>query len=179
MKISLREAVLVLITAAVALFGGSLMLVKPKIVYLKELRTKQAEVIRQIKQDKRLVDERDTWEKQLKKLSKMLPQYPVDKKMDVHWLSVMDNLAAKHGVKILKRQAGEERKQGDVYELPIECKEWEGGLDSIVHFLFDLQSEGAMLDIRQLLIKPKSKGVLRGRFSLYCAYTRRPSESDE
>lgn len=176
MRFSSREAVLALVAVAVILFGGSAMLVKPKLVYWKELRAKQAEVIRHIEQDKRLVAEREKWTKQLEALSKMLPQHSPDKKVDVYWLSIMDNLATKHGVEISKRQAGEEKKQGDVYELPIECKEWEGSLDSIVHFLFDLQSEGAMLDIRQLLIKPKEKGLLRGRFLLYCAYTRAPQE---
>jgi len=173
-KFSSREAMLALVAAAVILFGGSAMLVKPKLVYWKELRAKQGDVIQHIEQDKRLVAERGKWTNQLEALSKMLPQHPADKKVDVYWLSIMDNLASKHGVKISKRQAGEEKKQGDVYELPIDCNEWEGNLDSIVHFLFDLQSEGAMLDIRQLLIKQKEKGLLRGRFSLCCAYTRAP-----
>ena len=75
-------------------------------------------------------------------------------------------------MKISKRQPGEEKQQGEVYELPIECREWEGSLDAITHFLFDLQSEGAMMDIRHLLIKPKGEGVLGGRFWLHCAYTR-------
>jgi hypothetical protein len=56
--------------------------------------------------------------------------------------------------------------------LPIECREWEASLDALVRFLFELQSEGAMLDIRQLLIKPRGQGILRGRFTLYCAYAR-------
>jgi hypothetical protein len=63
-----------------------------------------------------------------------------------------------------------------VYELAIDCREWEATLDPLVRFLFDLQSEGAMFDVRQLMIKPKGKGVLRGRFALYCAYTREASE---
>jgi len=173
-KLSSREAMLVLTVGAVGIFGGSAMLVKPRIDAWKELQKEQAGILAQIERDSKLVAERDKWMKRLEKLSEMLPQHASDEKMDVHWLSVMDNLASKHGVRISKRQAGEERRQGDVYELPIECKDWEGSLDSVIHFLFDLQSAGAMLDVRQLLVKPKGKGVLRGRFLLYCAYTREP-----
>jgi len=107
----------------------------------------------------------------------MLPTLPAGRNTDVHWLELMDNMASKNGIKIIKRQAGEEKKMGEVYELPVECKEWEGSLDSMSHFLFDMQSEGGMLDIRQLLVKPTGKDVLRGRFTLYCAYMKEPQKA--
>jgi hypothetical protein len=86
----------------------------------------------------------------------------------------MDGLASRNGVKIITRQVGEEEQAGEIYELPIECKDLEGTLQGLVRFLFDLQNEDAMLDIRQFYVKPKGKGdvLLRGRFTLYCAYTR-------
>lgn len=174
MKVSPRESVLVLATGVVVLFGSSLLMVGPKIEEWKELGTKQDQVTQRIEQDKKLIAQRKNWAGQLEKLSKLLPRHPIGKKVDVHWLSVMDRLAAKHGVKISKRKTGAERQEGDVYELPIEVglDGWEASLESTVHFLFELQSEGAMFDIRQLLIKPRGKGALKGRFSLYCAYTR-------
>jgi len=167
--------VLMLATAAVALFAGTALLARPKVDAWRDVRREQAEVRDQIERERRLLQTKDSWQKQFAELTKIIPVYPADKKMDVHWLSIMDELARKHGVNISKRQVGEEKKVGDVYELPIEGREWEGKLDAIVHFLFDLQSQGAMLDVRQLLIKPKeqkSDGVLRGRFTLYCAYMR-------
>lgn len=174
MKLSSREIVLGVATLSVALFGGTALLARPKFRVWKDMRARQAELRSQIELDRRLVAQREGWDKKLSEVSKLLPVQPAGKKMHVHWLSIMDRLAAKHGVTIRKRQAGEEKRQGDVYELPIECRDWEGSLESIVNFLFELQSEGAMLDIRQLLIKPKGKntGQLRGRFTLYCAYTR-------
>ena len=82
--------------------------------------------------------------------------------------------------RILKRQVGEEEKHGDVYELPIDCRDWEATLDSLTHFLFDLQAENAMLDVRQLLIRPnKDASKLRGRFLLNCAYTRGPGTEEK
>jgi len=172
MKMTSRELVLALATVFVALFVGSFILLKPKIQQWQQLREDQKSVLNDIEFSKGLVDGRARWEGRYDKLREMIPQYPATQKMDIHWLSIMDRLADKHGVKISRRQAKAEKKYGLVYELPLEVKDWEGTLDAIVHFLYDLQAEGAMMDVRQLMIKPKGRGDLRGRFTLYCAYTR-------
>jgi len=167
-----------LLTGAAVLFGVTFFLAGPRITRWRELRLKQAEVAREIARARKLVARRGYWEEQLAEYSGMLPRVAADKKMDVHWLSIMDKLAAEHEVSIHQRAAGQEKDEGEVFELPIECREWEGSLDGIVRFLYDLQATGAMFDIRHLFIKPKGGGVLRGRFSLYCAYTREPGEDD-
>jgi hypothetical protein len=50
-------------------------------------------------------------------------------------------------------------------------------LDAIVKFLYDLQSQGAMMDVRKLMMKPHGVApqggyLMKGRFSLTCAYTK-------
>lgn len=179
MRLSQRELVLAMATGSIILFGMSAILAKPKIDEWSDVEKKQADLALQIKKNRETIASRPTWQKKLADLQKSLPEYPADKKLDVQWMSVMDQLASKHGVKILKRQAGEEKLVGDVYELPIECKEWEGNLGSIVHFLFDLQNQGAMLDIRQLQLKPKTGDLMRGYFSLYCAYAKQGKVAGE
>ena len=174
MRISSREALLGVVAGGVVLLGVTALLLRPKLDEWRELREQQAELRQQIEMDKRLVAQRATWEARLAELSEMLPEFDAGKKMDVHWLSVMDGLASRNGIKLLKQQAGQEEDQGDVSELPIECREYECDLNALVHFLFDLQSQGAMLDVRQLRIKPKGEQLLRGSFSLYCAYRRSP-----
>jgi hypothetical protein len=172
MRLSQRETIMAVVTCTVVLFGVTAIMAKSRIDEWKDLLSKQADIEMQIDRNQRLIDSKGVWQKKLSELQKALPEYPVDKKMDVYWMSIMDEVASRHGVKILKRQVGEEKVVGDVYELPIEVKEWEGSLNAIVHFLFDLQSQGAMLDIRQLQMKPKSGEILRGYFSLYCAYSK-------
>ncbi|NQT92453.1 MAG: hypothetical protein HQ559_06810, partial [Lentisphaerae bacterium] len=169
MKVSRRESALVLVTLTVGLLGGTAMLARPRLDRLKQIRAEQESVKGEIRRDRELVSERKKWIGELDELSKALPLYPPDKKMDVYWLAYMDKAAAKHGVRIKRRKAGKEKSEGDFYELPIEVEHdgWEGNLESLVRFLFDLHSQGAMLDIRQLLIKPRKDGVLEGRFSLY------------
>jgi Tfp pilus assembly protein PilO len=179
MRLSQREIILAMVTGTVVLFGMTAILSKSKIDEWKDINKAQNDLVAQIQKNKEIIASRAVWQKKLNELQKSLPEYPADKKMDVQWLSTMDELASKHGVKILKRQAGEEKVVGDVYELPIECKEWEGNLNAIVHFLFDLQSQGAMLDIRQLQMKPKSGDVLRGYFALYCAYAKQGKSASE
>lgn len=173
MNLSTREWGLALATGAVVLYtAGFMLLVKPRLEELRTLRQRQADTRWQIERDTALAGERARWEGELDAMLAKLPRQPADKRMDVHWLAVMDQLAARHGIAISRRQAGEEQKQGDIYELPLECREWEGSLEALVRFLFALREEGGMFDMRQLLVRPKAKNLLRGRFTLYCAYMR-------
>jgi hypothetical protein len=174
MTVTSRESVLGLATFAVALFGVSALLARPKLQRWKDLAAEQGQVRLEIERDRAMISEKSRWDGEFQKLSGMLPVHAADMKMDVHWLAFMDQVAAENGVRITKRRAGEESQEGDVFELPIEVEHegWEAPLDALVHFLFALQSEGAMLDIRQLRIKPSPNGQLVGRFTLYCAYRR-------
>jgi hypothetical protein len=171
-RISSRETVLLLATGIAVLFGVSLLVARPYSPEWRDLRARAAELRRQIRVEKEMIASRGHWAARLDELSVLLPEFPADAKMDIHWLTVMDSMAQKNSVKIVQRQAGEERRMGDVYEMTIECRSWEGSLAAMVRFLFDLQSEGGMLDVRQLQVRPKAGTELRGRFSLHCAYTR-------
>lgn len=178
MKMTPRELVLLFLTFATVLFGVSWLAVRPKITEWKDIRAARVQINRSIEVDKRMIESRNQWATKLSGLRELLPEFKEDAEVDIHWMSVMDDIASKHGVNISRRQSGEEKPQGEVYELAIECKEWDGELKSLIGFLFELQSEGAMLDIRQLRIKPKPKAVgrLEGAFTLHCAYTRKSEE---
>lgn len=172
MKLSRREAIFGVATGIAILFGLSAMLAKSRIEQWKDALKDQAKCREQIEKDKILAGDREKWIKQFEELNKSFPPFGADQKMDVYWLSLMDSVATKNNVVISKRTPKEEKKTGDLYEMPIECQECEGSLESMVRFLFDLQVQGAMLDVRQLVLKPKSTTALRGRFTLFCAYTR-------
>lgn len=172
MKISPRETMLAVATLSVALFVGTGLLASSKLDEFKTMRQEQQQLRMSIERNKRLVENADEWTARMGELQGMMPRFPQSKRMDVHWSTEMEKKAATHNLKIIRHEMGAERQEGPIYELPIECRDWEGSLDSLVHFLFDLQSEGAMLDIRYLRIKPKDKIVRSGRFSLYCAYMR-------
>jgi hypothetical protein len=172
MTISRRELVIAEITLAVALFGATAILARPRMDEWQALRREQQQVLSDINADREILASHDTWEAKYNEMKSQLTQHSADERVAVHWLSLMDALATKHGVKISRRLAGKEERSGDIYELPIECREWEGSLESVVHFLYELQSQGGTLNVRHLLMKPDARKVLSGRFTLYCAYTR-------
>jgi len=179
MKISPKEITMAFVTVTLVVFGVSYFFLQPKIDTWKKLVEEEMNLKQSIGAYNQMIAQKDYVTARLKEVSSLLPVYPEDKEMDVYWMSVMDSIANKNNLVITKRQAGNETKTGSIYELPIECREWAGDLDSLVHFLFDLQAEGGMMDVRQLSIKPKTKSNLNGRFLLYCAYTREKAENND
>lgn len=177
-KVSPREMVMVFVTVTVVLFGATYFLLQPKIMVWKEYVKQERDLKQTISSYRQVIAQKDIVSERLRNVSALLPSYPADKEMDVYWMSVMDSIANKNNLVINKRQAGEETQTGSIYELPIECRDWSGTLEALVHFLFELQKEGGMMDVRQLTVKPKSKADLKGRFLLYCAYTREKENID-
>lgn len=136
---------------------------------------------------KRYDDAKTTYRKELKLIGEkralteayeakktVMPTFETGKATDTIWLQKMDDLAAKHNLLIGQRQGGKEIEAGDVLELPVEVKSWEGSLESLVRFMHALEnSDEGMFDITQISFKPSSKkGYLRGSFTLNCAYMR-------
>lgn len=144
---------------------------------------------RRLDQQERLLKTRTVAIKQVPKLQKKyeelcnaMPIFPEGKSVDTHWLPLMDNSASENKVNIAQRSIGKEENLGDVTELTIDCRDWEGRLDSLVWFLYDLETrEDAMMDFRALTMRPSSKnpGILQGTFTLNCAYMRQPVEDNE
>ena len=105
--------------------------------------------------------------------TEMVPIFHADKNMDVHWLTVIEEVALKHGIVFLKRQIGQELAVGDAFELPVEIRVWQGSEEAMVHFLYDLDSLGVgMLDVCDLAMQVTDKGILTGRLVLHCLYTK-------
>lgn len=128
---------------------------------------------KKLREEAALIAAKDDWTMRYEQMRDLMPVFPYEKDVDTHWLSIMDAAASRNGLMIARRQASKEVEVGDVYELPIDCKDWEGTLESLVKFLHDLHKEGAMLDVRQLFIRPSNRpGYLKGTFTLYCAYMR-------
>ena len=123
--------------------------------------------------EKALIAASGEWQEKLNEAVKIIPAFPEDaKNVDTHWQTVMDTLAEKSHISITRSQAPHEKKVGNLSEMVIECKDWEGTLKSIVNFLWSLHQEGASLDIQQLYIHPiqNRPGFLKGYFTLSCAY---------
>ena len=84
---------------------------------------------------------------------------------------MLRKLASGSQLSLLSRDVERESRHGDLYELSASCR-WEGSLDALVHFLFELQQDDAILDVSQLTVSPTDKKPLRGTLTVYCSYTR-------
>jgi Tfp pilus assembly protein PilO len=171
MKISPREMMLAWVTGLIALFGVSYLLAAPKFKEWSEIITKREEATKKIELTERLIGQNPAWESKLSELRRKLPKYPADKDVTADLLIRIEKLASANGLILASRDVDKETQTGDMYELAANCK-WEGKLEPLVRFLFDLQQEDAILDVSQLLAAPNEKRVLKGSFTVYCSYSR-------
>ena len=128
----------------------------------------------QYESERRLISEKAKWNQAYEDEKALMPTFEAGKATDTTWLGKMDALAAKHHITISQRQSGKETESGEVLELPLEVKNWEGALESLVKFMHELENtDEGMFDIRSLNFKPSSKKCyLKGSFTLTCAYMR-------
>jgi hypothetical protein len=174
MKLSKREWILAISTITVALYSLLFYVGSGWLSTLQVLRLQQTTLREGIGESKLLVADREQWEAGMEERRGLMPVFPHGQRMDLHWLSAIEGVASRHQLLILSHQSGEERQEGPVYELPVLVRQWEGSIDALVHFLFDIEREGAMLDVRYIHIRPKDRTVLQGRMDIFCAYRRDP-----
>lgn len=171
MKVSPREMILLWITGVVALGGLTYLIVDPQIKQWNSLDGKRSDVERQLGLQKRLIDQGPKWNAKLAELKKRLPTYPQGKDVTTDLQILIERLAKANAVNLISREAEKETLRGNMYEVAVNCK-WEGKLEALTRFLFDLQKEDVILDVSQLTISPNEKKVLRGGFTVYCSYSR-------
>jgi hypothetical protein len=172
--VSSREKAMLALTLLAVLYGGLGLTLRGRLDQFRLLRDTLREQQALLADREQIIAQRQTWAAQYASLENLMPVFELERRVDTYWLGIMDRLAAKNNLSIIKPQVGEEKLAGDVYEMPIDCKDWEGSLEGLVGFLYDLQAEGAMLDVRNMFIRPapNKPTLLRGSFTLYCAYLR-------
>jgi hypothetical protein len=96
-------------------------------------------------------------------------------------MGIMNTASKRNGLTLINATPEKETQVGDVYEFPIKCSDFNGSLDALVRFLHDVQNEGVMLDVRNMTISihPQNPALLRGQFTLYCAYMRESAQPPE
>ncbi len=130
---------------------------------------------RRLAREEMMLNARPILFERYEELRNLMPIFPEGRAVDTYWLPIMDNSAKANDVNIAQRSIGGETPIGEVTELTLECRDWTARLDSLVWFLYDLETrKDAMMDIRALTIRPSTKnpGYLQGTFTLNCAYMR-------
>ena len=173
MKLSSREAGLGITTGVLLLFGLTFMVGAPKIkVWQERIETQKAQVQR-IEVLKRLVGERALWDKRMADLRTRLSRYPAAMDVTADYLKILERVAKDNNITLIQRKPQKEKRQGDCYEMPIDCT-WEGDLNGLVRFLYALDQENVTMDMEDLSVSlvAGGKGRLKGNFTLMCIYTR-------
>lgn len=172
--ISQREKAMLVIVAILLLYATIGATLRRRLSDISDLREIRERTRRELNDKRTLVAMRPQWERNYATKKELMPVFRKDERVETHWLKVLGKLAADHGVTLPKTQTGQEREVGGVYELSIDC-DCEGSLEAIVPFLYAIYSEGAMLDVRKLNLRPqsgKNAGGMRVSFTLCCAYMR-------
>ena len=172
---SLKEKAIVAVLGVVALYALAIGLW----FFRQEGEWKKAskmydKAVQKYREETRLISEKSKWSDAYEEEKSRMPLFEEGKNTDTTWLQKMDELAKKHHVSISQRQAGKEVEAGEVLELPIEVRSWDGALEPLVRFIHELENtDDGMFDVRAISFKPSNKkGYLKGAFTLTCAYMR-------
>jgi Tfp pilus assembly protein PilO len=177
MKISKRETILLLLALAALLFGLTYWMAGSRIQAQKTLGEEKERLRRQIELHKRILAEQTNWTHRLQELQTQLPVYG-DVAVTAELLKEIKRTADSHGLDLVRTQPYREEQIGALYELGVNCN-WEGELEALVRFLYDLHTQGIRFDVRQINIQPDAQrdGILKGSMIIDCAYRREKTET--
>lgn len=171
MKISKRETILGLITLTAILFGLTYWLAGSRIEEQRHMKEDKIRLLRQIELHKRILAEKDGWYSRLEELQSQLPVYDEKISITAELLKLIKRTADDHGLDLVRTQPYNEKQLGSLYELGVSCN-WEGSLDALVRFLYELQKQGVRFDVQQLNAQPDAQRdrILKGSMIINCAY---------
>ncbi len=178
MTYSRKETSIIVLALFVLLIGLSYLIGMPLLAEWEKSGRLREKTIKANDEARALINERANWETELTALRGRLPKYRPDQPVTAELLKTIKRTADEHQISISRMEPDKEQKVGDLSEVAIDCM-WDGTLDSIVRFLYAVQGQGAILDIRQLTISPAQgvAGRLKGNFTVFCAFSREIPEA--
>ena len=174
MKTSKRETLLGLIALTAILFGLTYWLAGSRIAEQRRMKDDKVRLLHQIELHKRILAEQNGWLSRLEELRGQLPVYDDKTAITAELLKLIKRTADEHGLDLVRTQPYREEQNGSLYELGVSCN-WEGKLESLTHFLYDLQKQGIRFDVLQLNAQPDAQRdrILKGSMTIDCAYRKK------
>lgn len=178
MNLSRRESVLAFLTGSVLLMGLSYLLGAPAIERWRAAADQCRRFGNEANIAKRLIAQRGEWENRYEEQRAGIPRHGPNDPVNAVLLKRVEQLATENGLTLNRVQPDKEKNIGDLCELAIDCA-WEGSLEALVHFLYAVQKQGAILDVRQLTMSPSQNaaGRLKGNFTIFFAFSREGAAS--
>ncbi len=173
MKLSSRELRLAIATGLALVGVGTYSLISSRWTAWQQLAADREKLEDRLALARQRLDRGPDTERRLAMLRQSLPLAPAEQDVTAQLLRTLEDLAARHGLALTRRDAEKERPTGDLYELSVNCV-WEGSLDALTRFLYSVLELGASYDISQLVVNTAGSGRagLNGTFRLDYAYRR-------
>lgn len=176
MKISQREIIILIITLFTVLLGLTYKVGGPKLTEHRQLVLKKASLKQQLTVNKKTIDQQASWTNRLAELQSQLPVYKQNSSPVGTIRNHIRSLASQNGIDLTGSRTHDEKQVGNLFETSI-VYDWEGTLDALVGFLFQMNEQGLRYDIRELSVRPDARraNILTGDIIIDCAYRRESS----
>lgn len=172
MKISKREANMVLLAIAVVLGISTFLFGEARWNEWKEINEAQKRLEEEIAVDERMLEQREEWAEELAELTSQLRTFPPGQQVAPQLMEQVNEMARRNGLSLPSQSPEAERPEGHVFELAIRCQ-FQGSLESLIRFLFALQSAGPHFNVRNITVAPTGQGdELRGNLTVDCVFRR-------
>jgi len=173
MKLSSRELILACATGVILILGVSFLAGAPLVRTWRDARTQRTRLASQKAVAERLVAMRPQWESRYREMRERIPVHGPTAPVTAEMLKMIKRLADENQVSLSRIEPDKEKNIGDLYEVAIDCT-WDGTLEAVVRFLYAVQTQGAILDIRQMTVGPAqgAPGRLKGNFTVFVAFSR-------
>jgi hypothetical protein len=168
-----REWNLLLGTAVVVLLGSTWMAGEPKLAEWTALEQTRTELDLQRRRSESQIARRDHFLRNMETVKLVLPQYPVNRDLQSEFLQRIQAMAEKSNLLVSGMEPEKEKGVGasGLFKMAINAS-WRGGVRELVPFLYDLQIQGVLMDVRQLKVTADASGQLRGNLIVDFAYSR-------
>lgn len=177
--VSNREKAMLVVVAILLLYAAVGSSLRSRLSDISDLRNQRERARRELQERRELVSRRQEWADAYAERADMMPVFPAGRRVETLWMEKLGTLASSNNVTLVKCQVGSEKEVDGVFELSIDF-DCDGQLEAFIPFLHAVYSEGAMLDIRKLTLRPqngKGAGGLRASATLCCVYMR--SDDDD
>lgn len=177
MNLSRRELVMAVVTLLIVVVGGTLLLGRPLWTKWKTAAVQRQRLADENRLNARLIRQRDEVSTKLEAVRGRLPRFKPGQPVTAELLKTVKRLADENQVAITRIEPDQEKQVGDLSEVAIDCQ-WDATLEGMVKFLYAVQVQGAILDIRQITVAPaqSAAGRLKGNFTVFCAFSRTEEE---
>lgn len=173
MNLSRREMVMAVVTLLIVVVGGTLLLGRPLWTKWKNAAVQRQRLADENRLSARLIRQREEVATKLDAIRSRLPRFKPGQPVTAELLKTVKRLADENQVAITRIEPDPEQQVGDLSEVAIDCQ-WDATLEGMVKFLYAVQVQGAILDIRQITVAPaqSAAGRLKGNFTVFCAFSR-------